>query len=403
MPVTNTILTDSIIANESLRLLENNLVFARGVNRQYEKAFEGDRKIGDTINVRKPAQYTVRTGPTATTQNHVDTTVPVVVDTQKGIDVEFTSKELTLNLEDFSKHVLAPQIATLANAVDFDGLSLYKKVPNAVGTPGTTPSAFKTILQAGGKLDDEGCPMDDQRSLIINPLAQIEMVDALKGLFQSTAQIKDQYEKGRMGTSGGFDWSMSQNIPTHTVGALGGTPLVNGASQAGSSLNTKGWTAAIGPRLKAGDVFTIAGVFAVNPMSKQSTNSLRQFVVTADAASDGAGNAAVSIYPAIVVTGATQNVSALPADSAAITVLGAANATSPTNLAYHKDAFTLVTVDLPLPKGMDMSARASSKSAGLSIRIVRGFDITNDKFISRLDVLYGWKAIRPELACRIQG
>jgi hypothetical protein len=169
--------------------------------------------------VRVPAQYTVRSGATASIQNHTDSTVPVVVDTQKGIDVSFSSKELALSLEDFSDNVLKPQIATLASAVDFDGLSQYKYVANSVGTVGTAPSALLTALQAGQKLDENGAPMDDQRSIILNPAGQVGMVDGLKGLFQSSSQIKDQYEKGRMGTAAGFEWSMSQNIAAHTVGA----------------------------------------------------------------------------------------------------------------------------------------------------------------------------------------
>lgn len=402
--MSNTILTDSIIAKEALRLLENNLVFAKNINRQYEKNFEGEHKIGDTINVRVPAQYTVRSGATASIQDHVDSTVPVVVNTQKGVDVQFTSKELALSLEDFSDNVLKPQIAALASAVDADGLSVaYKGTANAIGTVGTTPNTFKLALQAGQKLDENGAPMDDQRSLIVSPATQVEMVDALKGLFQSSQQIKEQYEKGKMGTAGGFDWYMSQQLATHTFGQQGGTPLVNGASQAGSSIITDGWTAAVANRLKQGDVITFAGVYAVNPYTKAQYGYLRQFVVTSDAASDGSGNLTVSIYPSIIVSGAQQNVSAGPADNAAITVYGSSSATSPQNLAFHKDAFTLVTVDLPLPKGMDMAARASSKKAGLSIRLVRGFDITNDRFISRLDILYGFKAIRPELACRVMG
>ena len=401
----NSILTDSIIAKEALRLLENNLVFSRGVNRKYEKNFGNESKIGDTVNVRVPAQYTVRTGPTASVQDHVDETVPVKVDTQKGIDVAFSSSELALSLEDFSANVLKPQIATLAAAVDFDGLLMAKNsTPNAVGVPGTAPGSLLLALQAGQKLDENAAPMDDQRSIILSPAGQVSMVDALKGLFQSSTQIKDQYEKGRMGTAAGFDWMMSQNIASHTVGPLGGTPLTNGVPVSGAtSIATDAWTAGAAVRLKKGDVITFANVFAVNPFSKQSTGSLRQFVVTADVSSDGAGVATIPIFPAIISTGAKQNVSALPADNSAIVVLGVANTISPTNLAYHKDAYTLVTVDLPLPKGMDMSARASSEKAGLSIRIVRGFDITNDKFISRLDVLYGWKAVRPELGCRIQG
>lgn len=399
----NTILTDEVIAKESLRLLENNLVFARGVNRKYEKTFEGERKVGDTINVKLPSQYTVRSGATAAVQDNVQQTVPVVVDQQKGIDVEFSSKELALDLQDFSKEVLEPQIATLANYVDFAGLSLYKKIANAVGTPATIPNTMKTYAQAGAKMTNEGCPLDENRSIVMDALAQVELIDAQKGLFQSASQIKEQYEKGMMGQAAGFDFSMSQNINVHTVGAWVGTPLVNATLASGAtSVVTDGWTGSVNGLLKEGDVITFAGCYAVNPMTKQSTGQLRQFVVTADVNSSS-GAATIPFYPAMISTGATQNVYALPADNAAITVLGAASAQSPAHLAYHKDAFTLVTVDLPLPKGMDMAARAASSKAGLSIRFVRGYDITNDKFISRLDVLYGWKAIRPELACRIQG
>lgn len=401
--MSNTLLSASLIAKEALRLLENNLVFARGANRKYEKEFESDRQVGDTVNVKIPARYTVRSGATASIQDHVQESVPVTLDTQKGVDVNFSSKELLLNIQDFSKDVLAPQVAALANDIDFDGLKLYKKVFNAVGTPGTIPNAIKTYAQAGAKMNNEGCPIDGNRSIVLDALAEVEIIDAQKGLFQSASQIQEQYEKGRMGTAAGFEWAMSQNVPVHTVGPLGGTPLVNGASQTGSSLVTDGWTASAAARLNQGDVFTIAGVYAVNPQTRQTTGQLRQFVVTADVSSDGAGNATINIYPAIVTSGAKQNVTAGPADNAAITVLGTAGTQSPSHLAYHKDAFVLVSAELPLPNGMDMASRVSSKQAGLSVRFLRGFDITNDKFISRLDVLYGWKCVRPELACRIQG
>lgn len=398
----NTLLTDEVIAKEALMLLENNIVFSRGVNRQYEKTFEGERKVGDTINVKKPSQYTVRSGAAVAIQDNVQETVPVVVDKQRGIDVEFTAKELALDLQDFSKEVLAPQIVTLANHVDYDGLSLYKHVPNAVGTPGTIPNAMKTYALAGAKMNNEGAPLDGNRSIVMDALSEVELIDAQKGLFQSASQIKEQYEKGRMAQAAGFDFSMSQNINTHQVGAYVGTPLVNGATAEGAvQVVTDGWTGSVSGLLKQGDVVTFAGVYAVNPLTKQSTGQLRQFVITADVNSSS-GAATLGIFPAMIASGARKNITALPADNAAIVVMGAASTLSPTNLAYHKDAFTLVTVDLPLPKNMDMAARAASKKAGLSIRFVRGYDINSDKFISRIDILYGFKAIRPELACRIQ-
>lgn len=402
--MSNSILTISMITRESLRVLENNLTFCKGVNREFDDKFamEG-AKIGDTLNIRKPARYEVRTGKTLSIQNHTEDSSPLVLDTQVGVDVQFSSKDLALSMDDFSDRFIKPAMASVANRIDRDGLAQYKNVFNAVGTPGTTPAALLTYLQAGAKLDFEATPRDSMRSVVIDPLAQVSIVDALKGLFQSSEQIKNQYEKGNMGMAAGFKFSMDQNINSHTVGALGGTPAVNGALQTGSTLVTDGWTAAAAARLKQGDIFTIANVFAVNPQSRQSTGQLRQFVVTADVSSDGSGNASIPIYPAIVTSGALQTVDSSPADGALLTVLGAANTVSPANLAYHRDAFVLGCADLPLPKGVDMASRVSDKQLGMSVRMVRAYDINNDNFPCRLDVLYGWKTVYPELACRIQG
>jgi len=400
----NTILTATKITNEALMVLENKLSFTKGVMREYDDKFgvEG-AKIGDTLNIRKPARYLGRTGTALAVEDHTETQVPLQLNTQFGVDVSFTSKDLTLSIDEFSDRVIKPAMATIANKIDFDGLSLYSSVANAVGTPGSTPTTLKTYLQAGAALDNEAAPRDGQRSCVINPVAQVEIVDALKGLFQSSDKISDQYETGTMGLAGGMKWSMDQNIFSHTVGPLGGTPLVNGASQSGSSLITDGWTAAAASRLKKGDVFTIAGVFGVNPQSRQSTGTLRQFVVTADVSSDGAGNATIPIFPAITTSGAFQTVTGSPADNAAITILGAANTLTPANLVYHKSAFALGCADLYVPKGVDMAARASDKQLGISIRMVRQYTISNDQFPCRFDVIYGWKALYPELACRVQG
>lgn len=396
----NTILTDEVIAKEALMLLDNNLVFAKGATRKYEKTWEGERKVGDTISIRKPAQYTVRSGAAASVQDHTQESITMQLDSQKGIDVEFTSKELALDLQDFSKEFLQPAIARLANEIDKDGLALYKHVPNLV--QGTLAN-FDTYLNAGAALDENGCPMDDERSIVLSPRSQVQVVNGMKGLFQSSEEISKQYKKGRMGVAAGFDWAPSQNVATHTVGAYVGTPLVN-ASLSGevSSVASDGWTGSVTGLLKQGDIVTFAGCYNVNPQTKQSTGQLKQFVITADVNST-AGAATLPISPSMIASGARQNVSALPIDNAAITVLGTASTGYSSNLAYHKDAFALAMVDLPLPKGMDMAARASSSRVGASIRFVRGYDISNDKFISRLDVLYGWKAVRPELACRIQG
>lgn len=399
----NTLLTSTIITQEALRVLENNLAFAKGANREYDDQFGvSGAKIGDTINIRKPAKYLGRTGAAISVEDHTEKSVPLVLSKQFGVDVSFTTKDLTLSVDDFSKRITAPAAARIANEIDRDGLALYTSVANAVGTPGTVPNTLKTYLQAGAKMNYEAAPQGD-RSLVIDPNAQVEIVDALKGLFQSSEQIKSQYEKGNMGLAAGFKWSMDQNIYSHTVGALGGTPAVNGAGQTGSTLVTDGWTASAASRLKKGDVFTIANVFAVNPQSGQSTGQLRQFVVTADVSSDGSGNASIPIYPAIDATTAFKTVNAVPADNALLTVLGAANTITPTHLAYHKDAFVMGCADLYLPKGVDMGARISDKQLGLSLRMIRQYTISTDAVPCRFDVLYGWSAVYPELACRIQG
>ena len=390
----NTNLTISMITREALRILENNLTFAKGCNREFDDKFAvSGAKIGDTLNIRKPARYVGRTGTALSVEDHTESQVALQLDTQFGVDVNFTSKELALDIDDFSDRILKPALATVANKIDRDGLALYKDVYNSVGTPGTTPTALKTYLQAGAKLDKSAAPRDGLRSVCIGPDEQVEIVDSLKGLFQSSEQIKSQYEQGNMGMAGGFKWSMDQNVNAHTIGAHGGTPLVNGASQSGASIDTDGWGAT---SLNKGDIFTIAGVFGVNPQSRQSTGELQQFVVTADNAD--AGDKTIAISPAIVTSGAMQTVTAAPADNAVITVLGVASTSAIQSMAFHRDAFVMGCADLQLPQGVDKAARVSDKQLGLSVRMVRDYDINNVKFPCRLDVLYGWMTVYPELA-----
>ncbi|SNT33723.1 P22 coat protein - gene protein 5 [Noviherbaspirillum humi] len=397
----NTLLTPQMITNEALRVLENNLVFAKNVNREYSDQFaKSGAKIGATVNVRKPPRFVGRTGAAIGIEDVTDTQVPLNISTQFGVDFTFSSQDLTLSADDFSNRYLKPAMAAIANKIDRDGLALALGVANTVGTPGTPISSATPFLTAGALMDLEGTPRDDQRGVVLDPFAQANLVDALKGLFQSGEKIKAQYEKGIMGQALGFDFAMDQNVNAYTVGPQGGVPLVNGANQTGSALVTNGWTAAAATRLNVGDVFTIAGVFAVNPQSRQSTGRLRQFVVTAQAASDAGGNATLQISPAITPAGQFQNVTNSPANGAAITVLGAANTVSNQSLAYHKDAFTLATVDLEdVSQYGAWGARANYK--GISIRIVRQYAIGTDTVPCRLDVLYGWKALYPELACRI--
>lgn len=398
----NTLLTISMITREALRVLVNNLTFTKQVNRQYSDKFaiEG-AKIGSTVNARKPPRYVGRTGPALSVEDATESQVPVALTTQFGVDISFTSQELTLSIDDFSERFIQPAIATVANKIDFDGLQLYRTVANAVGTPGTVPTALLTYLDSGVALDNNSAPMDGKRSLVLNPRMQATIVDNLKGLFQSSDKIAQQYEKGKMGEAIGYKWYMDQNVAVHQVGPLGGAPAVNGAGQTGSNLVTNAWTAAAALRLRQGDVFTIANVFGVNPQNRQTTGALQQFVVTANVSSDGAGNATIPIFPAIVTSGAFQTVTASPGNGALLTVLGAANTNTPQGLAFHKDAFTFVSADLQMPRGVDMAARVSDPQTGISIRMVRAYNISTDQFPCRLDVLYGWKELYPENACRI--
>ncbi len=402
-------LTSKQIVKEALRQLVNNLVFVKNIDRRYDKEFKGERKIGDTITIRKPAKFIVREGKEVNLNDFSEKSVDVKIDRQLGVDISFASADLALNLDDFSRQYIKPAMATLANFIDAEGVKQYAKIFNTVGnglTPQGLPASMDldTFLNAGVLLDNNATPVDDQRGVVLNPRAQAKAVNALKGLFNSQTELKSQYEKGRMGTAAGFDFAMSQNIPMHTVGPLGGTPLVNGAAQTGSTLSTKGWTAAAARRLNKGDVFTIAGVKGVNPMGKQSTEELQQFVVLSDFNSDASGIGGVSISPAIVGPGSKdQTVSALPADNAVISVLGTAGQVTSVNLAYHPDAFVMVAVDLPLPKGVDMAERATAPSIGLSVRLVRQFDVKTDQWITRFDVLLGFETVYPEFAARIQG
>lgn len=402
--MSNTILTISEITRESMRILENNLQFTKGVNRQYDDAFAiKGAKIGSTLNLRLPARYVGRTGQVLNIENQTETYVPLTLGTQFGVDVQFTSADLELSMDDFSERYVTPAVAAVANKIDADGLALASQIYQAVGTPGTTPANLTPYLAAMAKLDFAAAPRDGMRSIVIDPNANATLVGALTTLFNPTDVVSKQYTDGNMGKAIGAKFSMDQNVSTHTSGPFSGTPLVNGANQVGASLITNGWASSAAAIMSIGDVFTVAGVFSVNPQTRLSTGQLQQFTVASTMVNDGSGNSTIAISPAIVTSGQFQNVTASPASSAAITVLGAASTASPMNILYHRDAFVLGSADLPLPKGVDMAARISDPKVGLSIRMVRAYDITNDLFPCRLDVLYGWSVPYPTLACRIAG
>lgn len=405
----NTVLTPTMVTNDAVIVLENNLTIAKFIDRSYEPQFgrEGE-KVGSTIQIRKPPRFLGRVGPALTIEDENETSVPLVLTTQFGVDIQFTSQEMALQIQDFRERILVPIMATIANRVDRDVCGLYSSVWNSVGTAGSTPASQQVILLAGQKLNEMGAPIDDNRACVLGPAANAGVVNGLVGLFNPMGKISDNYDTGNMGNALGFKFSLDQNIQIQTYGILGGSPVVNGSSQgitagwaASTNLITNGWTAAAAQRLNGGEVFTITGLNAVNPQNRTSTNSLQQFVVNGPASSDGAGNMTISVSPAIIAGGQFQNVVSFPTSGNALNFVAAASSTTPQNLAFHKNFGTLAMADLPLPGGVDFAKRAEYR--GFRLRVVRAYDINGDRMPLRTDVLYGTKALLPEIAVRITG
>ena len=411
--MSNNLLTISKITNEALMVLENELTFTSEVDRNYDDQFAVvGAKIGNTLNVRRPGRFIGTTGPALNVEDFNETSVPVTLSTQFHVDTQFTTQDLALSLDMFSDRVLKPAIAAIANKIDYDGLTMAKNnTANIVGTAGTPPTGLITYLTAGAYLDSEGAPRDGRRSCIIEPFTSATIVDSLKGLFVPSDTIGKQYSKGLMGRdSAGMNWKMDQNVVPQTFGSYSGKTLTTNTATFTGSLST-GWassstitlTASAALTLNQGDVIQIAGVFAVNPQNRQAygSNKLRNFVVTATTAV-GTGGTAVTVSPAIITGGQFQNVVVSSTSStAAVTPFNNTGTVSPQNIIMHRNAFTLATADLELPDGVHFAGRASDKDLGLSIRVVRQYTINNDSIPTRLDVLYGWAPLYPELACRV--
>lgn len=401
----NEVLSPSIIAKEALVLLENKLGMAKRVHRDYQNEFA---KIGDTVTIRKPVRFTTRTGATYSAQDVQEGSTTIAMTSQAGVDFEFSTSDLTLKIEQFSERYLTGAMSAIVNTVESDLTGLYNQVWNHVGTPGTTPSTFALFSDAPKRLDNLSVP-SDMRHGVIDPTAGWAILSTQTGLYMQ-GKAQEAYEDGELGMIGNVNLMQTQNVRTHTVGTKAGSALINGAAQEttytlsrttnSQSLITDTWTAS-SAILKKGDVFTIANVFWVNPASKQTTTILAQFVVNADISSSGAGAATLNISPAMILTGPYQNISASPADNAAITVVGTASTGYAQNMVYHKNAFALVTRPLEIPQGASWSARESYN--GLSMRIISDYDISSDKQKTRLDILYGVKAIYPDMAVRLTG
>ena len=400
----NSLLTIDMITRKSLEILENNLVITRNVNRQYDDSFavEG-AKIGSTLRIRLPDRALVTDGAALQVQDDNEQFTTLTVASQKHIGINFTSAELTMQLDDFADRVLKPRISQLAASIDADVANAFKTIGNSVGTPGTTPATSLVLLQAQQKLNENAAVMSP-RYATVNPAANAGLVEGMKGLFNPTDTVSKQFKNGMMGTGVlGFDEiNMSQSIKQFTCGtrtATGGTTSAAVTAEGATTIAITG--AGNAATVKAGDVFTVADCFAVNPQTRESTGSLFQFVALSDVTLGSSGEGNITVAAMYSAGHALATVNALPGNSKAVTFVGASGGQYAQNLIYHKDAITFATADLLLPQGVDMAARAVHN--GISLRVVRQYDINNDRMPCRIDVLYGYSTIRPQMAVRMWG
>lgn len=393
----NTLLTPTIIADTARVMLENNSQFANKVYRD-DKAFEG--KIGTTHTIRLPNRFKSNTGKSLNVDDQNEPSSVVTIDTQQHVDFSFDSDALTLTIEDFAARYLKPAMSQLANDIDSSIAGLYQDLYNSVGTPGTTPGTYaQTIQLIATRAGLLGWPKEGL-CLFLEPDAYNTLGNGMTGLGFANQVSQDALMKGIVPRAGGWEIYENQNIKNHRVGSHAGTPLTDGTGATGDvTTETNGWSSGA-VTLNKGDVFTIDDVNAVNPQSRQSINTLQQFVVNT-AISDTGGAIDVPHNPTIVNSGAYQTVDAVPTNDQTVTVLGTASTSYPQNLAFHRDCFALAMADLVLPQGVDFAAQSSYK--GISVRVVRAYDINNDSFPVRIDVLYGVKTIYPELGIRLWG
>ena len=401
----NTLLTPTAVTREALRVLHQKLNFVGTINRSYDDRFaKSGAKIGDSLTIRKPNQYTVRTGAALSSQDVAEQSVTLQVATQKGVDTTFTSDDLSLDMDDFSDRILQPAMAVLGANIEADVMNCYKDVALNVTDVGATITTAD-VMQASKIMTDNLAPYDS-RCLNLNTQDNLDLVEALAGRFNDSSKVAQNYREGRVASNTfGFSDIMENSMwPQHTSGTDDGTGdyLVNDSGTIAEGSTSITTDTGAGTFL-IGDIFYFAGVFEVHPETKATSTRLKEFVVTANS---GTSATTINFSPAIHSSGAKQNVSAMPANNAALhknesvrsTDIGA-SADYGVSLAYHKDAFVFATADLVLPTGVDFAAREVMD--GISMRIVRDYSISADTFITRLDVLYGYKTVRPELACRI--
>jgi len=399
--MSNTLATCSIVAKESLAVLQNILAFSQNVNTDYQDEFNSNMsrgyEPGQTINIKRPPRYTYRAGRVAVPQSTVQTTTPLTL-SQGGCDLNFTSAERTLSVSKLEDKIMAA-MAPVANEIDRQGLQLARySVANTLNPTGALPTtqalALAAVTGVNQRMDENAAPRDRRRQFIMNPAMNAASIQGFAGLFNSGSTISKQFQTGMMVDSLGIAYGMDQNVDVHTNGAATATNI-NGANQTGSAITV---VAVAAGTLTKGTVITLPGVFAVNPQSRQSTGTLAQFVVTTDAL---AGATTINISPAIVVSGAFQNVTASPTTAQPYVIMGAASTAYNCNIAYHKDAFTLATVPMWMPQGgKGVIDVAQETHNGFTLKVTEFYDGTNDNSIMRIDVLFGWAATYPELAVK---
>jgi hypothetical protein len=411
----NAPLTIDVIAKEALMILDNELQAAKAVHRGFESEFGNAMngyQAGDTISIKRPTDFTVRSGATASAQDVVEGKVAITVDQQKGVDFAFTSAELTLDIKDLSERVIKPAMVQLANNIDAAVLALAAKVPNWVGTLGQTVNSFSDFALAPQRLDEQAV-MSEGRTAFLAPADHWGLLGSQTALYIQDA-AKGAYRNGSLGSIGGVDTKMSQNVQSITTGTRAGTILIDLSITSATTtyasvkdtmqqtIHMDGFTGAT-DTVKAGEVFTIAGVYAVNPVTKARLPWLKEFVVVSDATM-AANEGDVVIYPAMIWDGAFQNVSVVGVsdlNNQGVTFKGSASTSYAQNLVFHKNAFALCVVPMVKPPGAVDVARESYK--GTSVRLIPFYNGSNDVSTFRLDVLYGVKAIDPRLATRLSG
>jgi hypothetical protein len=411
--VANTLVTPTWVTNQTALRFMNSV---KGVAqfRVYSDQFRGEGgKVGNTVQVRLPQRYAIRRGQAWSPQALYDRTVPVTLSYQSGVDFEWSSAQRTTEIDKVKERYINPAADVIASDADMQGMAdVYKSIYNCIGTPGTPPSTTLQYLQAGVKIGDLA-GSDERRIAVLDLLHAANIANTVSTLFNPREKISEAYRTGRIdsATLGIHEWYQDQNVPLHTTGTFTAcTPTVNGASQTGSTLVTQAWASGA-TSLKAGDKFTIAAVYSVNPISRKSTGRLQDFVLTADA-TDSGGAITLNISPSIITSGALQTVDASPANSAAITVWSAnpsggtlATTPSPQSLVFHPDFAAFAMVDLNEPDA-GTGAKATvqrSKDWGISIRFLQFYMGQSDQNGNRLDILHGTAPVRPELACRVVG